>query len=203
MQKEELYQVIDAIMNRASLAELEVIEKALDRRRGEDPTGLFGFEPGRLAGEMASGINDQLAGSREMIRKTVVEFVEKMIRSQAPELSESQIAELTAAWMPRSAPPGRAAGKSAGKGRVPPQQSQSPESNIPPEVLETMVQQFVDYSLGLLERSQVRSLEKEMGDWTRRYWEHFPYDVRELVSLFLKGAMEEEDFYLALQELLG
>ncbi len=201
MQKEELYRVVEAILNQSTSADLEVIEKAIERRRGNDPSKLFGFEPGRLAGEVASGINEQVSGSREMIRRSVVDYVEKMIRSQAPELTDAQVSELMAAWMPSSAPPRKArSGQSRGKqtGR-----SAGSASKIPPELLETMVRQFIDYSLGLLDRKQIESLEEEMGDWQTRYWELFPGDLRELIALFLKGAIEQEDFEGALEEWFG
>ncbi|WP_020614096.1 hypothetical protein [Sediminispirochaeta bajacaliforniensis] len=196
MQREELYQVIDAILNHASLAELEVIEKAIERRRGADDGGLFGFAPGRLAEEMATGMNEQLAGSREMIRKTVVEFVEKMIRSEAPELTERQIEELMAAWMPHSS-------SSSQREKASPRKSADKGNSIPSQMLETMVRQFVDYSLGLMDSRQVRSLEKEMGQWQKRYWEHFPSDIQELIALFIKGAIDQEEFERSLAEYLG
>jgi hypothetical protein len=197
MQREELYQVIDAILNHASLAELEVIEKAIERRRGADDGKLFGFAPGRLAEEMATGMNEQLVGSREMIRKTVVEFVEKMIRSEAPELSDRQIEELMAAWMPHSSP------VSQRKKASPRRKAADKGTGIPSQMLETMVRQFVDYSLGLMESRQVRSLEKEMGQWQKRYWEHFPSDIQELIALFIKGAIDQEEFERSLAEYLG
>ncbi|ADK82149.1 hypothetical protein [Sediminispirochaeta smaragdinae] len=196
MQREELYQVVDAILNHASLAELEVIEKAIERRRGADGDGLFGFAPGRLAEEMATGMNEQLAGSREMIRKTVVEFVEKMIRSEAPELTERQIEELMAAWMPHSS-------ASSQREKASPRKAADKGNRIPSQMLETMVRQFVDYSLGLMDSRQVRSLEKEMGQWQKRYWEHFPSDIQELIALFIKGAIDQEEFERSLAEYLG
>jgi hypothetical protein len=66
-----------------------------------------------------------------------------------------------------------------------------------------MVRQFIDYSLGLLDRKQIESLEEEMGEWQTRYWELFPGDLRELIALFLKGAIEQEDFEEALGEWFG
>lgn len=190
MQREELYQVVDAILNHATSADLEVIEKAIERRRGGDPAKLFGFEPGRLAGEMAAGMSEQMAGSREMIRRTVVEYVEKMIRAQAPELSDAQVADLMSAWMPSSAP-GR-------RGRP-----KREAARVPPELLETMVRQFVDFSLGLLEQRQVRALEQEMGEWQRRYWELFPDGLKELITLYLKGAIDGAEFEEELREWFG
>jgi hypothetical protein len=115
MEKEDLYRVVDAILNHSTSADLEVIEKAIERRRGNDPSKLFGFEPGRLAGEVASGINEQVSGSREMIRRSVVDYVEKMIRSQAPELTNAQVSELMTAWMPSSAPARASSGSGASR----------------------------------------------------------------------------------------
>lgn len=197
MRKEELYQIVDAILNQASFDDLEVIAEALKRRRGDGGGTMLGFAPERLSREMAAGMEGQLASTREMIRHSVTGFVEKMIRSEAPELSDAQVRELMAAWLPASSGPdsSRKSGKSTGSKRS----FNNPKHR---QLLETMVWQFIDFSIGGMPSAQQRELESELGDWTRRYWDQFPEEIRQLIALFLKGAMEQDQFEGALKEAL-
>lgn len=202
MKQEELYQIIDMILNRATFADLEVIEKALQRRKGDGGGTMPGFSPERLSREMASGMEDQLASTREMVRSTVLEFVEKMIRTEAPELNNRQVEELLAAWMPVSSSGKRGKNPSGGTGPGPAQGPALHMSAQGRKLLETMVWQFVDYSIGGMPERQRRELEAELGDWPSRYWDRFPEAIRQLVALFLKGAMDQQKFEAALQEAL-
>lgn len=195
MKREELYQICDLILNEASFDDLEVIRKALARREGAVENGAFTFSPGKMAKNMSRGMEEQMASTREMIRSTVGSYVEEMIRREAPELSDSQVEELMQAWIPSAA--------KKRKGGRPRQSRRLGASDRERELLETMVWQFVEYSLQRMPVRQQRELEAELGDWTRVYWKRFPEELQELLSLFLKGAVEQEDFESSLAELLG
>ncbi|MDR0720852.1 MAG: hypothetical protein LBF78_14550 [Treponema sp.] len=182
MAKQELIQVLDFILNRCSSAEIEVVAAAVVRRRKD--IEMFGDtahvpDPGRLAKEINAQFN--LEGAIEGLSKSVRDFAIRTIRQEAPELSDAQIEELTRAWIP--GPGGKKSAKEGGA-----------QSGIPRNILASMIDQFVSFSVGRMEEEEDMALRKEMGPWPDKYWKSFPQLIRLLISDFLKGEMEESDF---------
>lgn len=182
---EKLYMVLDYIMNYAEDREIEVILKAVKKRydRRKAPGGM-GLNTGGMAREMARQINDQVGLSREQIRETVRNLAGDIIRKNAPELRDSQIEELLGAWVPdpdKSAP------------RFPP---------VPRDALAAMVDQFLRYSAGSMSATEQMRLEHEIPDWTERYWERFPDELRRIVGFYLKGTLSDQDFEAGLKACL-
>jgi hypothetical protein len=61
-------------------------------------------------------------------------------------------------------------------------------------MLESMVGQFVAYSLGRMPRAEDQNLRDEMGAWPERYWNAFPPVVRALITDLVKGKITESEF---------
>jgi hypothetical protein len=182
MARQELIQVLDFILNRCSGAEIEAVAAAVVRRRKD--IEMFGDaahvpDPGRLAKEMSSQLN--LEGAIEGLSKSVRDFAIRTIRQEAPELSDAQIEELTRTWIP--GPGGKKSAKGGGA-----------QSGIPRNILASMIDQFVSFSVGRMEEEEDAALRKEMGPWPDKYWKSFPQVIRLLITDFLKGEMEESDF---------
>jgi hypothetical protein len=179
MANPELVKVMDFILNRCDEAEIEAVAAAVVRRRRELATfgGMRMPDPKRMAKELSSQLN--IEGNIEGLKDSVREYAIRIIRQEAPELTDAQIEELTRAWIPA---PGKGASVQAQAG------------GIPRDVLASMIDQFVLFSLGRMEAEEDEALRKEMGPWPDKYWKSFPQVIRLLLSDFLKGEMTEKDF---------
>lgn len=174
MERDELYEIVDALLNKATDADVEVIIEALKRRGNGAGRGTFrGVDPGKLAKESAKALSSQMSYSVDGIRKMIQKFAVDVIRKEAPELSEEQISQLLEAWVP-----------DPGKG---------PEkASLPPDVLLTMIKQFLAYSTGAMSATEQMELEHQIPDWQRKYWEKMPSGIRSVISLFLKGKIDAD-----------
>jgi hypothetical protein len=183
MARAELVQALDYILNRCDERDIELIAAAVVRRRRE--LTMYGGmshipDPGRLAKELSSQIN--IEGNIESLTQSIRDYAIRIIRQEAPELTDEQIEELTGAWIPSSSGGHKDSG------------SHSPEKSLPRDLLASMIDQFVSFSLGRMEEEEDQALRKEMGPWPDKYWKSFPQVIRLLVTDFLKGEMDEGDF---------
>ncbi len=182
MDRGELYEILDFILNRADSSELEAIRKALERRlRGPAGPGHLGIDARGMAEETARTVAGQVTWSSDYIRSMVRDFAGDIIRKNAPELGDGDVETLLDSWL---------------------SEDTAPERDLPPDLLKTMVKQFIAYATGVMSASEQVTLNEEMPDWTEKYWKNFPENVRRLVSLFLTGKLEEERFLEYLDSLL-
>lgn len=164
-----LYSILDYILNRATSAELEAIGEALKRRQ-QPRKGLGGISPRGMAERVAKTVGEQLGGMldvNQMARKIVAD----LIRAKEPGIGERELAVLLDNWLPQS-----------GKKR----------DQTPPDVMITMVSQYVDAHRGTLPPEQARQLPQ---DWQKRYWESFTPELRTLIEGFLGGRVDEVEFW--------
>jgi len=182
----ELVRVLDYILNRSDENTIEAIAVAVVRRKRD--LSLFGSaglpDPKTWAHKVAADVN--VNASLEGIRNTVRNMVSEMLIREAPVLSDEEREELLNAWVPLEAAgagkgPGKRPGKGAGK-------------RLPPEVLATMVHQFVSYSMGTMLPQEDGGLRKELGAWPERYWEAFPQIIRSLITDYIDGTIDEGEF---------
>ncbi len=182
----KLYEVVDAILKLANDRDLQVIRQAMERRTRALHGGPMGVNPGKMAQDMAEKINSQMGYSQEMIRDMVRGFAEEIIRKNAPELSEDQIRELLKEWVPH------------------PKKTGSPRHSIlPPDALLAMIGQFIAYSTGQMSPSEQQSLRNDIPNWHERYWNTFPDGIKKLLAKFLKGELDGELFWRAVDEELS
>jgi len=179
MANPELVSVLDYILNRCDEKSIEAVAAAVVRRRRE--ISMFGGmpsipNPGRLAKELSSQMN--LDGAMEGVRKNIRDYAIRIIKQEAPELTDEQIAELTGSWVPEKSGSGPAKKK----------------AGVPRNALASMIDQFVSFSLGRMEEEEDKALRNEMGPWPDKYWKSFPNVIRLIITDFLKGEMEETDF---------
>ncbi len=186
---DKLYLLVDYILNHAEDRDIDVILKAVKKRYDDrENSGAMGINPGRMAGEMASQVNSQMGFSREMVRDTVKNMARGIIGQNAPELTESQVDELLNAWVPEP-----------GTEKV---SDGSPVGSVPRDAMVVMIDQFLRYSRDLMSASEQMRIENEIPDWTSRYWEKFSPELRQIISLYLKGMIEETEFQEALKTVL-
>ena len=185
MANQELVQTLDYILNRCNERDIEVVSAALVRRRKD--IAMFGDvpvapNPGRLAKEITAQFN--IDGNIENLKKNVRDYAIRIIKQQAPELSDKQIEELTGSWIPDKA-------FGAGSRKI---RTGGFDQSIPRDLLASMVDQFVTFSLGRMEEEEDNALRREMGPWPDKYWNAFPQVIRLLIKDLLKGEMDEADF---------
>ena len=180
MAARELAQTLDYILNRCNERDIEAVAAAVVRRRRD--IAMFGSmpeipDPRRLAEEISSQLD--MEGSIEGLKDSVRDYAIRIVRQQAPELTDRQIEELTAAWIPGK----QGSGERSSRGQ-----------SIPRDLLASMIDQFVSFSLGRMDEKEERALRKDIGSWPDRYWKAFPSVIRSLITDFLKGDMDEDDF---------
>jgi hypothetical protein len=169
----ELVRTLDYVLNRCDEAAIEAVAAAVVRRRRE--LALFGADrvpdPQKMAQDLSAQIN--IGASIDGLKETVRSMAVRMIRQEAPELTDEQINELTAAWIPGADTGGR---------------------GVPRDVLASMVDQFVSFSLGRMSPNEDQSLRNEIGAWPERYWKSFPKVIRLIITDYLNGALNEGEF---------
>ncbi|MEW5817574.1 MAG: hypothetical protein AB1798_19515 [Spirochaetota bacterium] len=199
MDEERLYEVIDFILNQASDSEIEVIVAALKRRLKDTLIGDGELNPGKMARTMASSVGRQVHATSDQIRKMVKDFVAELIKKNAPEISEKELQTLLETWVPDRRLKGslEKEGEIAGTRKDTPE---SPEADVvksnppalPKDVLLTMIRQFVSYSTGVMSVTEQAGLNEDIPDWKAKYWERFPYRIKKILSLYLKGQIDEQ-----------
>lgn len=183
MTKDELFHIVDIIMNKATPADFEVIKAAVNRR-DKSQYKPMGADPAKMAGTMAQQIDNQLGMSSDMVRKMVRGYAAEIIRKNAPELEDGQVEELLGEWVGPSQGSGTRSRKSSGK--------KAGKSGIPPDAILAMVRQFIAYSTESMNPSEYRELEQSIPDWKERYWDSFPEEVQRVIALYLKGQISSD-----------
>jgi len=211
----ELMAVLDYVLNRCTLREIDALEAAVERRRKDlsASTGIISLDPGRAARQMSGAVQDSINSSMDSIRNTFREFAANMIRKEAPELSQEQMEELIDAWIPQymemnekgrvsaSSDRGSPAGPSV-PGRYSGLARKGLINGVPSDAMYGMICQFVSYSGGTMSLGDEAALREAVGDWTTVYWKKFPVEIRELVKLFLAGSLTGAEFDHQLSQLL-
>jgi hypothetical protein len=179
-----LVQALDYILNQSDASTIEALAEAVVRRRRN--LSVFNVmgglsDPQKMTKELTERINAGVGGGIENMRKSVREMIVRIIKEQAPELSDSQVDELCRAWLPE--PEG--------------------EKNVPRDMLLSMIDQFISFSHGTMNKSVDKNLRDEMGAWTERYWNVFPPVIRQIITDFLKDKISEEDFNSRIRIALG
>ena len=189
MARSELQSVLDYILNKADAKEFEVIAKACERR-GRDIKAfesLGGEDPGAMARRMAAELQQSTGATMESVRGTVRGFVADIIRKNAPEIGEEDLAAL----LDEYAPPADA------------ERKKTPPSPIPGDALLGMVESFVAYSRGSMPPSRQRELWESGSRWQDEYWTAFPSEVKALVKAYIEDRIDAETFGSAILSVLG
>lgn len=187
MSRETLRSVLDYILNEADKDEFEAVVKACERRRRD--LSLFasigGVNPERAAHNTAQAVEASMGSSLDGIRSMIRDFVEDIIRKNAPEVTEEQLEELLASYVPD------------------PGTRKTEASALPPDALLKMVKDFTDYSLGLMAPSAQQALWERMPRWQEEYWASFPGELKAFVKAFLEDRIDADTFWSAVYSFLG
>jgi hypothetical protein len=180
MADSRLVQALDYILNHSDEGSIEVLAEAVVRRRRN--MSVFNAvgnmpDPKRMADEITERINEGLGTGIETMRQSIREMIFRIIREHAPDLTEQQMNILCEAWLPEGGA------------------SPASDSKVPNDIMLSMIEQFVTFSHGEMQKSVDENLRKEMGAWPERYWKAFPQIIRQLITDYLKNKITEKDFY--------
>ena len=179
-----LIKVIDYILNRATEKELIAVRAALDRReKGKLSTGKSLSD---MVTSSTAQIKEQMKVPMEQIRTTVRDMVIRLIKQNAPDITDTQLKALLDEWVPKKK-----------------KKTTRNQYNIPHDALITMIRQFIAFSVGQMPKEKDIILRKEMPDWPEKYWNAFPEAIQIIISSFLKGQVDEEDFWKDVYTRLG
>ncbi len=221
----ELMAVLDYVLNRCTLREIDALEAAVERRRRDlsAQSGVISLDPARAARSMSATVQKSINESMDSIRGTFRQFAVDTIRKEAPELSDEQMAALVDSWIPEhmemdatgnvrssTTDPSMGGGRgrngaderAAGNGRYTGLAQKGRVNGVPVDAMRAMVYQFVEYSTGAMSLQDEASLRDAVGDWTSVYWKKFPREIQGLIREFLSSGLHGEQFESALAELL-
>ena len=195
----ELVRVLDFILNRSDENTIEAVAAAVVRRKRD--LAMFGGphkmpDPKRMAQELSGQIN--IGATIDGLKESVLDMAVRIIKQEAPELTDDQVAELTRAWIP-GAGNGATRGDPGNGAAIPSRRNTGTGASgagkkMPPDLLGAMVGQFISYSLGRMSPAEDEGLRAEMGAWPERYWKAFPQVVQLIITDFLNGEMTEGEF---------
>ncbi|MDR3248517.1 MAG: hypothetical protein LBT39_07005, partial [Treponema sp.] len=146
----ELVRTLDFILNRCDENDIGAVAEAVIRRRRQ--LTMFGGaanlpDPHKMAQELSAKMD--ISGAINGLNNSVRDMAMRIIKQEAPELTDAQVAELTAAWIPR--PQG-----SQGAPQSPPPGDKG--AQVPEGILRSMIDQFVAFSRGTLDQKEDQEL---------------------------------------------
>lgn len=151
--------ILREFLQTASPEERRELNRLLEERRS-NPMSLNDMDISGTAKSMAEDLQKTMGLTQDNIRKTAIDMVIRLAKQHQPDISESDLTALVREMVPDP----RAQAK----------------SNLPPEILKTMVLQFVSYSKGEMPEHELRELPE---GWAKKYWEHFPLHSRNLLQV--------------------
>lgn len=182
--EKNLFSVIDFILNRATEKELIAIKAAIDRRtKGKLATGKSLSD---MVSATTSQMSDRMKIPMDQIRNSVVDMVARLIKQNAPEITDEQLNALLNEWVPETK-----------------KKSTKKRSGLPPDVLLTMIKQFIAFSVGQMPKAEEANLRREMPDWPEKYWNAFTEGIQVSISSFLKARIDEKEFWKQVDAQLG
>lgn len=163
---EFLIEILDFILNKAEESELDAIHNAMLRRGRRQGVADLDFKS--MAGQMVDQFQIEMPDFHGMTR----EMVRSIILQHEPGIQAAELDALLQHYAPDR--PADQATQARGN------------PNIPPEVMQEMLRQFISYSLGRMPESEDRALRAEMPNWPETYWEQFDSAtqtwIRELIN---------------------
>ncbi|MBN2439688.1 MAG: hypothetical protein JXJ04_00015 [Spirochaetales bacterium] len=175
--EKKLFEVIDFILNHATENELVAVRAAIDRRsKGKLSTGKSLSD---MVTASASAFQEQMTVPMNQIRSTVKNMVVRLIKENAPEITDEQLNALVNEWVPDRTKKKTTANR----------------NQIPDDVLITMITQFISFSIGKMKKAEDIKLRNEMPDWPAQYWNAFPETIQMSITAFLRAQIDEEDFW--------
>lgn len=161
--------------------ELQRLLKSGERKRPGNPAmrGL-NVDVSSLARDMSRQINQQLGMADINIKKMAKDLVVQMALQHKPDITQKELAAIV-------------------NQMVPDKKENDIFKKIPPDVLKSMIVQFVTYSTGSMSEKEQAGLPE---GWAKKYWNSFGQDIRDLVTMYLKNGIDNRQFWSAIERIL-
>ena len=172
--REELRRVLAFILNRSDRAEIEVIQEAVQRRVKDLTEGGARLDIEGLARQTSRAVKAQM-DSKGRLQGMMRSFIQEIIQQNQPDIPAEHVSRILDEYVPDE--------ETEEKGR---------EERYPREAVDSMIVQFVEYSLGRMKQSEKQQL---TPDWSRKYWNIFSGTTRRLIADLLKERIDEKDFW--------
>jgi len=180
-ERDEAGRIIREFMENASQDEILELERLLKerekRRRYSVP------DPADMAKKLSSQIQNQMGLTNKNIKSMARELVIKLAREHKPDIKPDELRALVEQMVP--------SGSGQGKGGAAP---------VPREMMKTMIVQFILYSQGKMESSELETMPE---GWVQKYWDAFTPNIRKLISVYIKGGIDKRSFWKRIREALG
>ncbi len=178
---DEVSRILRDFMDNASPGEIDELERLLKQR--ENRRRYTVPDSAEMARKLSAQIHQQMGLTGANIKHMARELVMKMAREHKPDIRPDELDALVEQMVPTGA-----------------QQGGRQAVNLPPEMIKSMVVQFILYSQGQMQQSEI---ERMPAGWIEKYWNAFPADVRKLVSVYIKGGIDKRSFWKRIKEALG
>ena len=156
---------LDEFLRNASAEEAEELYRLLEKRERENKKS-FGLNDkldlDSMAKNMSKQIQDQLGMANLNIKKMARDLVVQLALQQKPDISQKELNAIVNQMVPEDRGPDIA-------------------KKLPPDLLMTMVIQFIetDINSGM--------------EWKKRYWEVFPREIKLGIAGYLSGDIGKEE----------
>lgn len=176
----EFLSAIDYIMKRATSREITIIRKAIEARSSSSPETMEDLNFRDMAQKLTKDIAEKYGVENKQgeIHGMTRRLVRNAIKNNAPEISDRDLEVLIDQWVDK-----------------PKQSHQGKEGMLPPDMVLSMVDQFVRYSLNMMQEAEIRELKTSYEDWVNMYWDIFSMETKHLIKALLEAKMDMEEFY--------
>ena len=148
--------------------------------RYSSPQPNTGSSVNDMARKMAQSIKKQLGVSQETIAKTTRSLIIQLAKQQQPNLSNEELKKIVDMMMPG-------------------EKQKEIWKKLPKEVIKSMIDNILLFSVGQLPEEELRSLPK---NWMQNYISIFPPELTKLISSFLKDEIETDMFRAAVSYII-
>jgi len=175
--------ILEDYIKSATPEERKELNRLLDSREKKSmddfKTQGLNMDVNKLAKNMSRQINEQLGMADINIKKMAKDLVVQMALQHKPDITQKELSALV-------------------NQMVPEKKNDDILKRIPPEVLKSMIVQFVSYSTGSMPEKEKSQLP---DGWAKKYWEVFSQDIRDLITMYLKNGIDNRNFWLAIDKL--
>lgn len=174
--------ILREFMETASPEEIGELERLLKERESRRRYSVP--DPAEMAKKLSAQINRQMGLTGTSIKTMARDLVIRLAREHKPDITHAELKAIVEQMVPSS-------------GGI---TSTESRSAVPPEMMKSMVIQFVLYSQGEMVQAELDRM--PMG-WVQKYWNAFPVSVRKLVSVYIKGGIDKKSFWKRINEAIG
>jgi len=169
----DISKIITCFLKNATPEEINELKSLVKEKK----ISLDNLDFSSMARKTAISIKKQMGVSKDFVKETVKGFACRIIRQHSPDISERDLNILMESIVP-----------SKGK---------KYKTLLPPEMMKSMVVQFINFSLKRMSEEEIAEMPNR---WVQKYLNAFSPIVRGLIGSFLKKEIDEEMFWLAIDE---